>query len=211
MRLCSDVIPIALPDLAEVIRAKTPPEGRFLVALAGPPGAGKSTVAAGLVAALGPGARAVPMDGFHYDDAVLKARGLQARKGAPDTFDAAGFLHLLRRLRTEEEVAMPIFDRALELSRGSAEVVGPADRILVIEGNYLLLQESPWDRVAGLMDLTLWLDVPESELVSRLLERWAFYGKTPQVARDWIDGKDRPNIRRVTAGSAPADYVIGWP
>lgn len=199
-----------LAALAAALIARAPVSGRLMVALAGPPGAGKSTAAADLVALIGPGARAVPMDGFHYDDAVLAARGLSARKGAPDTFDVAGFLHLLGRLRAEGEVAIPVFDRALELSRGAAEIVGPTDRILVVEGNYLLLQEPPWSRVAGLVDVTVWLDVPEAELDRRLLARWAHYGKTPEAARAWIDGNDMPNIRRTRKGSAPADFVIRW-
>ena len=201
---------MSLQDLAGVIRARLPETGRVLVAMAGPPGAGKSTAAAELVTTLGAGALAVPMDGFHYDDAVLIARGQRDRKGAPDTFDTGGFLHLLQRLRTEDEVAIPLFDRALELSRGSAGIVGPQDRILVVEGNYLLLTEAPWNRVPGLVDITVWLEVPEAELDRRLVDRWAFYGKSPQAARDWIDSNDMPNIRRVTMGSAPADYVIRW-
>ena len=96
---------------------------RYIVAIAGPPGAGKSTLATDLAERIGEGARVVPMDGFHLDDAVLNARGLRHRKGAPETFDAAGFLHLLQRLRAEEEVAIPIFDRTLELSRAAADVV----------------------------------------------------------------------------------------
>jgi pantothenate kinase len=200
--------PTTLQDLAETIKAKAPPQGRFLVAMAGPPGAGKSTAAADLVKRLGQGAKAVPMDGFHYDDAVLSARGAQNRKGAPDTFDVAGFLHLVRRLKDEDEVAIPLFDRSLELSRGSADIVGPDDRLLVIEGNYLLLNELPWNQIKGLVDMTVWLDVSEAELDRRLLARWAHYGKTPDAARAWIDGNDMPNIRRVIRGSAPADFVV---
>lgn len=195
-------------QLAATIRAKAQAQGRFLTALAGPPGAGKSTLAAELVAALGQGAKAVPMDGFHYDDAVLIARGARARKGAPDTFDVAGFRHLLTRLRTEDEVAIPLFDRDLEISRAGADIVGPQDRILIVEGNYLLLNEAPWPDLAPLFDLTIWIDVPEAELDRRLLARWAHYGKTPVEARAWIDGNDMPNIRRVVAGSRPADLVI---
>jgi pantothenate kinase len=201
---------VTLIDLADLIRAKAPAKGRLLVAVAGPPGAGKSTAAAELVALLGQGARAVPMDGFHYDDAILIARGTRNRKGAPDTYDVAGFLNLLHRLRTEDEVAIPLFDRALELSRGSAELVCRDDRILVVEGNYLLLTETPWNKVAEMVDLTVRLDVAEAELDARLVQRWAFFGKTPAEARAWIDGNDMPNIRRVIAGSAPADYVIRW-
>ena len=195
-------------QLAATIRAKAQAQGRFLTALAGPPGAGKSTLAAELVAALGKGAKAVPMDGFHYDDAVLIARGARARKGAPDTFDVAGFRHLLTRLRTEDEVAIPLFDRDLEISRAGADIVGPDDRILIVEGNYLLLNEAPWPDLAPLFDLTIWIDVPEAELDRRLMARWAHYGKTPDQARAWIDGNDMPNIRRVVAGSCPADLVI---
>ena len=112
------------------------------------------------------------MDGFHYDDAVLDARDLRSRKGAPETFDAAGFIHLMRRLRTEPEVAIPIFDRAMELSRAAADVVGPMDRLLVVEGNYLLLDENPWPELAPLFDLTVWIEVPEAELDRRLVARW---------------------------------------
>jgi pantothenate kinase len=195
-------------QLAATIRAKAQAQGRFLTALAGPPGAGKSTLAAELVAALGQGAKAVPMDGFHYDDAVLIARGARARKGAPDTFDVAGFRHLLTRLRTEDEVAIPLFDRDLEISRAGADIVGPQDRILIVEGNYLLLNEAPWPDLAPLFDLTIWIDVPEAELDRRLMARWAHHGKTPDQARAWIDGNDMPNIRRVVAGSRPANLVI---
>ncbi len=190
-------------------RAELQP-GRFLTALAGPPGSGKSTLAAAVAAALGPGARVVPMDGFHYDDAILNARDMRHRKGAPDTFDVAGFVHLIRRLRDEDEVAIPVFDRSMELSRGSAEIVGADDRFLVVEGNYLLLDEGRWRDLAPLFDLTVWIDVPETELDRRLLHRWAHFGKTPQEARAWIDGNDMPNIHRTIAGSRPADVVVRW-
>ena len=150
------------------------------------------------------------MDGFHYDDRVLLARGARARKGAPDTFDAQGFFHLLRRLRVEAEVAIPLFDRDLEISRAGAAIVGPEDRVLVVEGNYLLLTEAPWDAAAGLFDLTVWIDVPEAELDRRLVDRWAHFGKSPAEARAWIDGNDMANIRRVVQGSRAADVVVRW-
>lgn len=197
-------------ELATIIRGRAQGQGRFLTALAGPPGAGKSTLAAELVAALGQGAKAVPMDGFHYDDAVLLARGARARKGAPDTFDAQGFFHLLKRLRVEDEVAIPLFDRDLEISRAGADIVTAADRLLVVEGNYLLLNEAPWPQAAPLFDLTVWIDVPEAELDRRLQVRWAHYGKTPAEARAWIDSNDLPNIRRVTQNSRAADLIINW-
>lgn len=199
--------PDALADLIRR-RAEDNGPGRFLTALAGPPGAGKSTLAAALVTALGAGARAVPMDGFHYDDRVLIQRGLRARKGAPETFDAAGFLHLLQRLRDEDEVAIPLFDRDLEISRAGADIVTPDDRLLIVEGNWLLLDEAPWN--AARYDLTVFIDVPEAELDRRLLDRWAHFGKTPEQARAWIDGNDLPNIRRCIAGSRGAEVSIRW-
>jgi pantothenate kinase len=196
-------------QLADLIRtrAKDHP-GRFMVAVAGPPGAGKSTIAADLVARMGTGSRVVPMDGFHYDDAVLNARGLRARKGAPDTFDVAGFANLVARLAVEDEVAIPIFDRSMELSRGSADIVGPQDRILVFEGNYLLLDKDPWLALAPKFHLTVMLDVSEDELIRRLTARWLHYGKTPEAAADWIASNDLPNIRRVLQGSRPADIRL---
>ena len=198
-------------EIADLIRARAKDhQGRFLTALAGPPGSGKSTLAAAVVGAIGAGAKAVPMDGFHYDDAILNARGARVRKGAPDTFDVAGFAHLLGRLRAEDEVAIPVFDRSLELSRGSAEIVGPDDRLLVVEGNYLLLNEGPWANLWRQFDLTVWIDVPETELDRRLLDRWAHYGKTPEQARAWIDSNDMPNIRHTIANSRPADVLIRW-
>ncbi len=194
--------------LANLIRARADGPGRFLVALAGPPASGKSTLAATLAATLSPGARVVPMDGFHYDDAVLEARGLRSRKGSPPTFDAMGFLHLIRRLRDEDEVAIPIFDRSMELSRAGADIVGPDDRILIVEGNYLLLDEDPWRRLAPMFDLTVFLDVTEDELVRRLTARWKAHGREDQAARDWIASNDLPNALTVITRSLPAEITL---
>lgn len=198
--------------LAEEIRRRADGRGRFITALAGPPGAGKSTLAAAVVAALGPGARVVPMDGFHYDDTVLIARGQRARKGAPETFDVAGFLNLMRRLRddTETEVAIPVFDRTMELSRAGADIVTPDDQFLVVEGNYLLLDENPWTALGDYFDMTVFLDVPEAELERRLIQRWLDHGKTEAEAVAWIASNDLPNALRVTRGSRTADAVIRW-
>lgn len=194
--------------LANLIRARADGPGRFLVALAGPPASGKSTLAATLADALCPGARVVPMDGFHYDDAVLDARGLRARKGSPPTFDAMGFLHLIRRLREEDEVAIPIFDRSMELSRAGADIVGADDRILIVEGNYLLLDEDPWRRLAPMFDLTVFLDVTEDELIRRLTARWKAHGREDQAARDWIASNDLPNALTVITRSLPAEITL---
>ncbi len=183
-------------------------EGRLLVALAGAPGAGKSTVAADLVARLGPDAALVPMDGYHLDNAILDARGRRFEKGSPDTFDVAGFAAMLRRLKTGDEVIIPVFDRDIDLSRGSARVVGPEARIAVVEGNYLLLRDAPWNSLAGLWDLTVFLDVPEAELERRLIARWLHYGLDPQAARHRAGANDLPNARIVVARSVPAQLVL---
>ena len=196
--------PDALADLILARAAQS--QGRFIAALAAPPAAGKSTLAAALAARTG--GKVVPMDGFHYDDAVLIARGARDRKGAPDTFDVQGFIHLLRRLRTEDEVAIPLFDRSLEISRAGADIITAQDRILIVEGNYLLFNDEPWPQARVLFDLTIWLNVPEDTLIARLQDRWAGYGKTPEQANAWIAGNDLPNIRRVVAGSAAADITL---
>ncbi|WP_284164405.1 nucleoside triphosphate hydrolase [Frigidibacter sp. SD6-1] len=199
--------PGALADLIGK-RAEDCPGPRFLAGIAGPPGSGKSTLAADLARRLGETAKVVPMDGFHYDDGLLATLGLAHRKGAPETFDAAGFGHLLARLRTEANVAIPIFDRGMELSRAAADLVTEDHRILIVEGNYLLLDDAPWREARRHLDLTVMLDVPEEELRRRLHARWAHYGRSEAAAETWIATNDLPNIRRVCGGSAPADIVL---
>lgn len=198
--------------LADLIRAKAgsvqKTGGRFITALAGPPGAGKSTLAGALVAALGSGARVVPMDGFHYDNAVLDAHGWRARKGAPHTFDAHGFAHLVTRLRAGGEVAIPVFDRAADLARAGADLVTDADRFLVIEGNYLLLDDEPWAGCRAAYDLTVFIDVPLPELERRLIRRWLDHGLSEAEARARALSNDIPNARCVVEQSVAADVVI---
>lgn len=209
----ASAVPITFPDLLR--RAAVPGDGRRLIAVAGAPGSGKSTLAERLVAALeaeAPGRAAVlPMDGYHYDDAVLEARGLRARKGAPETFDVAGFGQMLARLRRDDEaeVAVPVFDRALEISRGSARIIPRAVRVLVVEGNYLLLDRAPWSNLRAHFDLTVMVAVPEAVLRSRLVERWAGFGLAPDAIRAKVEENDLPNGRLIVGGSAVPDYVLG--
>lgn len=197
-------------ELAVLIRqaAQEKGPGRFVAALAGPPGAGKSTLAGALVTALGTGARVVPMDGFHLDNAVLTSRGLLARKGCPESFDAAGFVHLMRRLCTEDVVVIPTFDRGLDLARAGGDVVRAEDRILVVEGNYLLLEASPWSEARAFYDLTIALDVPEAELERRLIQRWLHHGLAPADARARALSNDIPNAHRVVRDSLPAAITL---
>lgn len=188
---------------------------RALVAIVGAPGSGKSTLADQLARYLNRGnagrAALLAMDGFHYDDAVLEPRGLRPRKGAPETFDVAGLCHLLNRLRAnrEAEIAVPVFDRALEIARAGAAVIPASTQLVLVEGNYLLLRRPPWDRLAQLFDLTLRLDVPEPELRIRLTRRWERAGLPPEEVRRRVEENDLPNGRLILHESRPADLVLG--
>lgn len=184
---------------------------RIMVALAGPPGAGKSAMSEHLLAALPAGEAAlVPMDGFHFDNAVLDAMGLRQRKGAPETFDCAGLAATLRRIRSGEgPVAVPIFDREADLARAGAAIIPAEARIILVEGNYLLLDWAPWSELAPLFDLTIVIDVPIAELERRLLARWTGLGRSEEAARAWVEGNDMPNARLVIEGSRRADIVWG--
>jgi pantothenate kinase len=198
--------------LLERIAASGP--GRLMVAIAGPPGAGKSTFAQALVEALNAdaieSAAVVAMDGFHYDDGLLEARGLRSRKGSPATFDVGGFRHLLLRLRArdEAEVAVPVFDRRLEIARAGARIVAARSRIVVIEGNYLLLNQEPWRQLAPLFDLTVMLRFSRSTLENRLIQRWLCHGFSEAEARAKVLGNDLPNIDVVLEDSRKADFDI---
>ncbi|MER8576024.1 nucleoside triphosphate hydrolase [Mesorhizobium sp. M1338] len=200
-----------IAHLAATIFKRAGRASRFIVAIAGPPGAGKSTLSARLHDLLPEGAaEVVPMDGFHYDDAVLEQRGLRARKGAPETFDFAGFEALLKRIRAgESDIAIPVFDRGMELSRAAASIIPTETKFILVEGNYLLLDEEPWSRLAPLFDFSIFVDVPRDELERRLLERWHGHGRSDEDARAWIASNDMPNIDRVIARRRAADLVIG--
>lgn len=198
-----------IAGLVDLIISKAVGHDRFIVAVAGPPAAGKSTIAERIVLELrakGERASGVPMDGFHYDDAVLESLGLRSRKGSPPTFDVAGFAVLLHRLKAREpDVAIPHFDRSLELSRAAAELVSADTKFLIAEGNYLLLDYAPWTTLRPLFDMTVQLDVPIDELDRRLVARWDHYGRDRVEARKWIDTNDLPNIRHVLEHSNGAD------
>jgi pantothenate kinase len=209
------VRPQALPPALEVVRellADNP--GRLLVGLCGPPAAGKSTLAAALAAALvnrdGVSAVAVPMDGFHLANAELARLGLADRKGAPETFDAHGFVHLLRRLREAgpDVVYAPAFDRGVNESIGSAIPVSPDIRVIVIEGNYLLLDTPPWDRVRDILDVTLYLDAPPDMRHDALVRRQQARGLSRTAAQDWAAGSDAANARIIESTRDRADRVL---
>jgi pantothenate kinase len=202
---------VTLDELVRNIRANRL-SGRTITALSGPPASGKSTAAETIVAKLNqlePGSAAlVPMDGFHYDDMVLVPRGLRPRKGAPETFDCAGFAHLISRLaaNAEEEIAVPVFDRAIEISRGSARIIPNSVKYIVTEGNYLLLDREPWSKLRPLFDMTVFLKVDKDELRGRLLSRWENLSPAELIAK--IEGNDMINVDTVLDESSEADFTL---
>lgn len=183
---------------------------RFVIALAGPPAAGKSTVAAALVEALGKRAGLLAMDGYHFDNEILDARGHRPRKGSAHTFDVGSYATTLRALRDQRavEMAVPVYDRALGLSRNCASLVLASHDILVTEGNYLLLDEEPWIGLRPHFDLTVWIDVPLDVVEQRIINRWESAFLDPTEIRRRTEDNDLPNARHVVSGSASADVVI---
>ena len=190
-----------------------PSEARVIVAIAGAPASGKSTLAARAVAMLNEVAETaalLPMDGFHYDDEVLVPAGWRPRKGAPHTFDVGGLRAVLGRLRArdEEAVAVPRFDRDLEIARAGAILIARSVRLVVAEGNWLLLDRDPWRSLRPFFDLTALVVVPEEELATRLRRRWTRHGLGEEAIRAKVEANDLPNARLVYAESTAADWTI---
>ena len=191
------------------------PGRRAVLGLAGAPAAGKSTLARRLVTGvnerLGADTAAyVPMDGFHLSTAQLDRLGLHGRKGAPETFDVDGYVHLLRRVREtlERPVYAPDFDRRLEEPVAAALVVPPQARLVVTEGNYLADDGTGWDEVRGMLDELWYVDAPRPLRERRLLRRHVRGGRTESEARAFIAASERPNARRVERGRERATRIV---
>ncbi|MGN7772836.1 nucleoside/nucleotide kinase family protein [Phyllobacterium sp. 22552] len=204
---------VTAQELVSAILARAADTKRLVVAIAGPPGAGKSTVSATLCAAINArdpdAAVVVPMDGFHLDNAILDARDMRKRKGSPPTFDCAGFEVMLRRLREGgEDIVIPLFDRKLDLARAGADIVKADQRILLVEGNYLLLDQAPWNRLEPLFDMTVFLQVDRLELENRLVQRWLGFGYNVGSAQARALSNDMPNADLVLEHSRPADFIL---
>jgi pantothenate kinase len=187
--------------------------GRRLLGLVGAPGAGKSTLAHVLQQALPDVSQVVPMDGFHLAQAELVRLGRIDRKGAPDTFDAAGFVALLGRLAGppgEETVYAPEFRRDIEEPVAGAIGVTATTRLVIVEGNYLLLPAEPWVRARRLLDEVWYVEVDEALRCSRLVARHQRHGRTAAEAQAWVEQTDEPNARRIAATRASADWIVRW-
>jgi pantothenate kinase len=211
-----------LESLADDAVALADSGRRAVLGIAGSPGAGKSTLVTLLIELVdelrGAGwAAHVPMDGFHLADRQLRRLHLLDRKGAPETFDAAGYASLLERARreTSTEVFAPGFDRDLEQPLAAALVVPTTARLVITEGNYLLLDRPEWARARRAMDRVWFVTADEHTRVSRLTARHVEFGKSPEQARTWVAAVDQRNAALVAATARAADRVIvngvrGW-
>jgi len=185
---------------------------RYIVAIAGPPGAGKSTFAQALLLLLKEKsiqAKIISMDGFHLDNSILADRNLLDRKGAQATFDTAGFIHLMNRLTNfEDDVVIPEFDRNKDLSIAGSSIISTKDKVLIVEGNYLLIEEEPWTKLKKTWDQTIFINPGIDTLEQRLLNRWLRYGLDTQDAKKRTLSNDLPNARYVLEKSSDSDIQI---
>ena len=199
---------IDVDELIKIISHRSAEKPRFVVAIAGPPGSGKSTISDHLAKRLGRSAKVLPMDGFHLDNDRLQDMGLLHRKGAPETFDAMGLLELMRKTRGTKTFLYPTFDRQEDRTIPNSGRITKEDRILLVEGNYLVLQRSPWSELSQFFDLTVSLDVCRETLQSRLITRWVNHGLSEDDARVRALGNDMVNVTFVLENSLAADYKL---
>ncbi|MFZ1181092.1 MAG: nucleoside/nucleotide kinase family protein [Herbaspirillum sp.] len=203
-------------DLAQLTEHLRQMQGnaRRLVAIAGASGSGKSTFTEMLCAGLNrvtPGIACIlAMDGFHFDDRVLEARGHRSRKGAPHTFDVGGLAAMIDRLRADDgtDIAVPVFDRSIEIARAGAAIIPASTRLILVEGNYLLLDDPAWASFRPRFDVSVMLDVPRDTLTERLIARWRGYGFDAAAVRSKLDHNDFINIDIVLSHSATPDFRV---
>jgi pantothenate kinase len=200
---------------AELLDAVDAQTGRFILGITGPPGAGKSTLAGALAAAVakqrGAGVAVIaPLDGFHLSNETLNSLGLRSVKGAPQTFDAAAFVGSLRRLRDEPgaTVLWPDFDRAAERTVPDAISIGAEAELVITEGNYLLLEQAPWREVRELLDRVWYVDAPVNVLRRRLIDRQVANGRSEQDAVRHVVESDLLNAELVARTKQFADMTV---
>lgn len=202
--------------VCDLVRTKSRSSVRTMVAIAGPPASGKSTLADAVVRVLNqdcgtavPLAALLPMDGYHLDNRVLEARGLLARKGAPETFDSAGFCDAIKGLAgASRETFHPRFDRQMDLAIANAIAVHPETSVVIVEGNYLLLSCDPWSELTDVFDVTVFVSPTMEEIRDRLHQRWIDHGLDLASARHRTESNDLPNAALVTGKSREADFVL---
>ena len=203
---------IASPFLAR-IDTLLADDRRHLLGLVGPPGGGKSTLAQALRDALPGRAVIVPMDGFHLANSELARLGRAGRKGAPDTFDSAGYVALLRRLRSQppgEVIYAPEYRREIEEGVAGAIAVDPQTPLVITEGNYLLLEDGHWALVREQLDEVWFVNTDDRLRRERLVQRHMRFGRSAQAALEWVDRTDEPNARLITASRHRADVQFSW-
>ena len=187
--------------------------GRKILGIVGPPGCGKSTLAAALIEFLGDDAVAMPMDGYHLANVELARLGRAGRKGAEDTFDSAGYVSLLRRLKEQQSneiVYAPEFRREIEEPIANAIPVFPETQLVITEGNYLLLDHGHWAGISELLDEIWYVDIDHSVRRERLVRRHMHFGRSQSAAEDWVANTDEPNAVRIEATKHRADVLFNW-
>lgn len=201
--------------LSDLILKAARPGVRQVIAIAGPPGSGKSTLAEAVVdrinAQNGPSLNAslLPMDGFHLDNEALEPLGLADRKGAHETFDAKGFLHLMQEVRAHErDLHYPVFDRTIDRAIPDAGLLSKSTDVVVVEGNYLLLNKPIWRDLAPLFDVSVFLQIPLPTLEQRLLQRWLTLGFSRAKAEQKVYGNDLKNAALVLRHSMEPDLTL---
>ncbi len=187
---------------------------RLILGIVGYPGAGKSTLAHALESEINSLLSAescvvVPMDGFHYSNEKLAELNLLPLKGIPATFDSSEFISLLTRLRDKSRtIFAPKFDRSIEASIENAIEILPTHQILIVEGNYLLLDDQPWNQARELLDQVWFIDTDFDAIYPRLVERHMSGGKTAEEARVKVESTDMPNARLIEKSKANADRIV---
>ena len=186
-------------------------KNRYFIALSGPPASGKSTISEKLIKALtwkGHNSSILQMDGFHYDDLILKEKNLLSKKGAPETFDVMGLINFVSRLHKEDEVVIPIFDRSLELSRSSAVIISKNTKVIIVEGNYVLLNSYPWSELHKFFNTTVMINCEKKILEKRLIERWENFNLPKKEIDEKVYKNDLPNGVNVLKNSIGAEYIL---
>lgn len=196
-------------DLQARAEALAASGGRRVLGIAGSPASGKTSLAWRLAGALGNRAKVVGMDGFHLAQVELARLGNADRKGAPDTFDGPGYVHLVRRLATgEERVYAPEFRREIEEPIAGAVAVPEDVPLVITEGNYLLLDTEPWAQLRPLLDEAWFLEPDENVRLERLVSRHRKYGRSLVEAQQRAWGSDQRNADLVVPSAARADLVV---